>query len=57
MSRSIHVTKKSFRGLPKNEINDQRIDPNSDLNLWAKKGVIKKKKIANRKNSGNNKPK
>jgi hypothetical protein len=55
MSRSIHVTLRNFKDLPKKEIIDQAMDPNSDLNLWAKKGIIKKKKIANRIKTGNKK--
>ena len=42
MSRSIHITKKNFRGLTKNEIDEQSQDPNSELTEWAKKSGIKK---------------
>jgi hypothetical protein len=43
MSRSIHITKKNFRGLAKNEIDEQAQDPNSELTEWAKKSGIKKR--------------
>lgn len=41
MSNSIHVTNKNFKGLTKQEIDEQATDPDSDLNLWAKKSAIK----------------
>jgi len=49
MSRSIHVTRKNFKGLTKQEIDEQASTPNSDLDKWAKKKQIKKKTIKNRK--------
>ncbi len=50
MSRSIHVTKKNFKGLTKCEIDEQANEPVSDLNQWSEKSKIKKKTKANRKN-------
>ena len=49
MSRSIHVTKKNFKGLTKTEIKDQANDPNSDLTKWSKKFSIKKEVKKKRK--------
>ena len=49
MSRSIQTTKKDFKGLTKAEIDDQSLDPNSDLTLWNKKSQIKRKVKKNRK--------
>lgn len=42
MSKSIHVTIKDFKGLAKEEIDQQASDPNSDLNKWNEKSKIKK---------------
>ena len=42
MSKSIHITMKDFKGLTKNEIDEQFSDPNSDLVAFAKKRIIKK---------------
>jgi hypothetical protein len=42
MSRSVHITKKNFKGLTKSEIKEQAIDPTSELKQWAKKSTIKK---------------
>lgn len=42
MSRSIHITSKNFRGLTNREIDDQYVDPTSELNQWADKLHIKK---------------
>ena len=52
MSRSIHITKKNFRGLTKKEIEEQAIDPSSELQQWSKKSSIKEtvKKIRKQKN-------
>ncbi len=44
MSKSIHVTKKNFKGLTKREIDEQVGDPGSDLEQWAKKKSLKKAK-------------
>ncbi|MDP4268701.1 MAG: hypothetical protein Q8909_01105 [Bacteroidota bacterium] len=49
MSRSIHITIKNFRGLTKKEMDEQMIDPNSDLATWAQKLGIKKSVIKARK--------
>ncbi len=49
MSRSIHTTKKIFKGLTKAEINEQAIDPNSDLKQWSKKSEIKRRVKKDRK--------
>ncbi len=43
MSKSIHITKKNFRGLTKSELDEQGQDSNSELNQWAKKSLIKKR--------------
>ena len=42
MSKSIHITIKNFRGLTKKEIDEQSVDPNSELAQWAKKKGIKR---------------
>ncbi len=42
MSKSIHITRKNFRGLTKRELDEQFNDDYSDLSLWAKKKGIKK---------------
>ncbi len=42
MSKSIHVTNNDFKGLTKAQIDEQSIDPNSNLALWSKKSMIKK---------------
>lgn len=42
MSRSIHITIKNFRALTKKEIDEQAIDPSSELAQWAKKKGIKR---------------
>jgi hypothetical protein len=49
MSKSIHVTIKNFRGLTKSQIDEQSIDPNSDLKQWGKKSAIKKETISKRR--------
>jgi hypothetical protein len=49
MSKSIHITKKNFKGLTKKEIDEQAVYPNSDLTLWNKKSKIKKETKKNRK--------
>lgn len=49
MSKSIHVTIKNFRNLTKEEINEQFLDPNSNLNKWSEKTEIKKKVKLERK--------
>jgi hypothetical protein len=49
MSKSIHVTIKNFRGLTKSQLDEQFVDPNSDMNQWSKKSAIKKDTIFKRK--------
>ena len=41
MSRSINVTNKNFKGLTKKELSEQANDPNSELNQWSKKSLLK----------------
>jgi hypothetical protein len=54
MSRSIHTTfKKAIRGLTKAELNEQYIDPCSDLAELAKKSGIKKQVKKSRKQNKN----
>ncbi|WP_420574013.1 hypothetical protein [Kordia sp.] len=49
MSKSIHITKRNFKGLHKEELDEQAQDPNSELNQWAKKSALKKEIKKNRK--------
>ena len=49
MSRSIHITSKNFRGLTKSEIDEQYIDPTSELSQWSDKLHIKKSTVKDRK--------
>jgi len=49
MSKSIHITKKNFKGLTKTEIDEQALDPSSELNEWGRKSSIKKEVKKNRK--------
>jgi hypothetical protein len=49
MSKSIHITSKNFNGLTKNELNEQSIDPASEINLWALKLRIKNETKKERK--------
>jgi len=49
MSRSIHITSRNFKGLTKTEIDEQFIDPTSELSQWGDKLHIKKTTIKNRK--------
>lgn len=55
MSRSIHITKRSFKGLSKKEIDEQSEDPSSDLKQWAKKSSLKSEVKKNRKEQRKNK--
>jgi len=41
MSRSIHLTRKSVKGLSKKEVDEQANDPNSDLRQLARKSILK----------------
>ncbi len=50
MSKSIHITKKNFKGLTKAELDEQAQDSNSELTEWARKSAIKKEVIKKRKN-------
>jgi hypothetical protein len=50
MSRSIHITRKNFKGLSKKAIDEQANDPHSELSQWATKlGVKKSVKKARKK--------
>lgn len=49
MSRSVHITKKNFKGLTVKEIDEQGNDPASELNEWIAKTVIKKEVKKSRK--------
>ena len=53
MSRSVHITKKNFKGLTKKEQDKQLLDPNSELREWGRKLVLKDsvKKIRKQKKS------
>ena len=50
MSKSIHITKKNFKGLTKSELDEQSEDPNSELRQWARKSLLKKEVDKKRKN-------
>ncbi len=50
MSKSIHITKKNFKGLTKTELDVQALDSNSELSQWARKSSLKKEVKKNRKN-------
>lgn len=50
MSRSIHITKKNFKGLTKTEIDEQSNEPNSELRQWGKKSNLKETIKKERKN-------
>jgi TfoX/Sxy family transcriptional regulator of competence genes len=54
MSRSIHITKKNFKGLTKKELDEQAEDPNSELREWVRKSELKKEIKKKRKNEKNN---
>lgn len=49
MSKSIHITRKNFKGLTKAELDEQARDPNSELNEWARKSALKKEVMRSRK--------
>ena len=53
MSKSIHITKKNFKGLTKTELDKQAEDPNSELRQWSRKSLLKKEVIKERKNKKN----
>ena len=54
MSKSIHVTIKNFRGLTKSQLNEQFVDPDSDLAQWGKKYAIKRE-IRKKRKANNSK--
>jgi len=54
MSRSIHITKKNFKGLTKKELDEQAENPNSELREWVRKSELKKEVKKKRKNEKNN---
>jgi len=54
MSKSIHITKKNFKGLTKAQLDEQAQDPNSELNKWVRKSSIKKEVKKKRKNEKSN---
>jgi len=54
MSRSIHITRKNFKGLTKIELDKQFEDPDSELREWARKKELKKEIKRNRKNEKSN---
>jgi hypothetical protein len=41
MSRSIDTTRKDIKGLTNKQVDEQLIDPNSDLRVLAKKSILK----------------
>jgi hypothetical protein len=43
MSKSIHITRKNFKGLTLKELDEQANDPSSELKQWSVKFAIKKK--------------
>lgn len=49
MSKSIHITYKNLKGLTKKELEEQFMDPNSDLAELAKKSSLKKMVLKERK--------
>ena len=53
MSRSIHITRKNFKGLTKKELDEQAEDPNSELREWVRKSELKKEVKKERKNEKN----
>ena len=53
MSKSIHTTYKDLKGLTKKEIDEQSLDPNSDLAKLSKKSSLKKETKIDRKNTKN----
>ena len=41
MSRSVHITKKNFKGLTNKELDAQAVDPTSELRQWVRKSLLK----------------
>jgi hypothetical protein len=54
MSRSIHITRKNFKGLTKSELDEQANDPTSELKQWSEKSTIKKTVKQQRKKKNDN---
>jgi hypothetical protein len=54
MSRSIHITRKNFKGLTVKELDEQANDPTSELKQWSVKSTIKKEVKKTRKKSKDN---
>jgi hypothetical protein len=54
MSRSIHITRKNFKGLTVKELDEQANDPTSELKQWSVKSTIKKETKKLRKKSADN---
>lgn len=54
MSRSIHITRKNFKGLTKKELDEQTENPNSELREYVRKSELKKEIQRKRKNEKNN---
>jgi hypothetical protein len=50
MSKSIHTTYSAVKGLTKKEIEEQLLDPNSDLAILGHKSLIKNEVKTDRKN-------
>lgn len=49
MSKSIHITRRNFKGLSVKELDEQANDPNSELKQWSEKSKIKKEIKKSRK--------
>ena len=54
MSRSIHITRKNFKGLTDKELDEQANDPTSELKQWSVKSTMKKEVKKIRKKSKDN---
>ena len=54
MSRSIHVTRKNFKGLTVKELDEQANEPTSELKQWSAKSTIKNEVKKTRKRSKDN---
>ena len=52
MSNSIHITKRNFKGLTKRELDEQAVDPNSELRQWGRKSLLKEEVKKTRKQKG-----
>jgi hypothetical protein len=49
MSRSVHITKRNFKGLTNKELDKQAKDSTSELRQWAKKSLLKEEVKKTRK--------